>query len=198
MDIDKICDVLNKDGLVIIPTDTVYGISADATNKEMAKKVNEAKRRKENKPLNILVSDKEMLKKYTKNISELEKQIMAKFMPGKLTMLFLKNDLISEEITANSPYVAIRIPDYEDLRCLIKKFGKPIISTSANITGSDVVSNLNNLENELKEKIDYICDIGELQTTPSTLIKVENNEIIILREGIIGSEIRKEFKNSSS
>ncbi len=189
----ELIDVLKKGGLVIIPTDTVYGISADATIKGRAKKVNKAKKRIEAKPLNILVSDKEMLKKYVQDITPLEEEIITKLTPSKMTILFRKNNLISDEVTANSPFIAIRIPDNENLRQFIAHYGKPLISTSANITGSDVVSSLDTLEDELKNSIDYIYDAGALNTTPSTLIKVENEKIKILREGIMGEELRKEF-----
>ena len=192
---EEILKTLEEGKLIIIPTDTVYGISCDATNIEAIKKVNEAKKRKETKPLLILVSDIEMLKKYTQDITPLEEKLMHKYMPGKLTMLFKKNDLLSDELTAGSPYIAIRIPEFEELLALIKKFNKPIVSTSANITGSDVVASLENLENDLKEKIDYIYDIGILNTTPSTLLKVEKEKIIILREGELANKIKEEFKS---
>ncbi len=191
---EEILKTLEDGKLIIIPTDTVYGISCDATNTKAIKKVNEAKERKDAKPLLILVSDEEMLKKYTKDITPLEEEVMHKFMPGKLTMLFKKNELLSDELTAGSPYIAIRIPDYKELLELIKKFNKPIISTSANITGSDVVASLDNLESKLKEKIAYIYDIGTLNTNPSTLLKVEDEKIIILREGEVANKIKSEFK----
>ena len=190
----EILKTLEEGKLIIIPTDTVYGISCDATNIKAIKKVNEAKERETSKPLLILVSDEEMLKKYTKDITPLENEIMHKFMHGKLTMLFKKNELLSDELTAGSPYIAIRIPDYPELLELIKRFNKPIVSTSANITGSDVVASLDNLESKLKEKIAYIYDIGTLNTTPSTLLKVEDEKIIILREGEIANKIKNEFK----
>ena len=195
MNNDKILKTLEAGKLIIIPTDTVYGISCDATNIEAIKKVNEAKKRTEAKPLLILVSDIEMLKKYTQDITPLEEKLIHKYMPGKLTMLFKKNNLLSDELTASSPYIAIRIPDYPELLELIKKFNKPLVSTSANITGSDVVGSLDNLESDLKEKIDYIYDKGLLNTTPSTLLKVENEKIIILREGELANKIKEEFKN---
>ena len=191
---EEILKTLEDGKLIIIPTDTVYGISCDATNTKAIKKVNEAKERKDAKPLLILVSDEEMLKKYTKDITPFEEEVMHKFMPGKLTMLFKKNELLSDELTAGSPYIAIRIPDYKELLELIKKFNKPIISTSANITGSDVVASLDNLESKLKEKIAYIYDIGTLNTNPSTLLKVEDEKIIILREGEVANKIKSEFK----
>lgn len=193
--IEELIATLKKGGLVIIPTDTVYGISADATIKGCAKKVNDAKKRIDAKPLNILVSDQEMLKKYVQEITPLEEEIISKLTPSKMTILFRKNSLINDEVTANSPFIAIRIPDNENLCRFIASYGKPLISTSANITGSDVVSNLDTLEDELKNSIDYIYDAGTLNTTPSTLIKVENEKIKILREGIMGKELRKEFSN---
>ena len=178
-----------------MPTDTTYGISADATNKKVAKKIQQIKMRETAKPLSILVSDKEMLQKYVEFITPLENQMIDKFTPGKLSILFKKNDLVDNSITANSEFVSIRIPDNEMIRAFIKKFGKPIISTSANITGKEIISEVDELEENIKNNVDYIWNIGKLPTIPSTIIKVENEKIKFLRNGELTNQIKESFKN---
>ena len=188
----KILEVLNNGELVILPTDTVYGIHADATSFDAIRKVDEAKH--SNKPHLMLVSSISMLEEYTKEINDLQRKIIDKYWPNTLTILFKKNDKISDELTKGSEYVGIRMPNNEFLLNLINEFNKPLLSTSANITNMDVITNTSLIEEELKNKISYIYDIGTLGTTASTLIKVENNKIIFLREGDLSKQIKEDFK----
>ena len=111
MNIDKICEVINKRGLVITPTDTVYGIMADAIDEDAIKKVYDIKKRGYNKPLIILVDSFEMLSQYTEEISEMERKLMDRFWPGLVTFILKKNDKISDLITAGNDTVGVRIPD---------------------------------------------------------------------------------------
>ena len=191
---DELIKILKEGKIAIIPTDTTYGIVGDATNDEAVKKIFQVKKRDLSKAMPILVSDKEMLKRYVTNISELEQEIIDKYTPGKLSILLPKNDQVSKYVSPN-PYVAIRIPDNEFLKELLTKLDRPIVATSANISGIDVISSLDELEHELKNEIDYIYDGGKLTTVPSTLIKIENEKITILREGEIANKIKKEFAN---
>ena len=195
MDKDKLLNVLKNGGIAIIPTDTTYGIVCDALNEEAVKKVYYAKKRDFNKPLIILVSDIEMLKKYTKDLNDLEIKIIEKYMPNKLSMLLKKNDLISDLVIASSNLVGIRIPDSKELRDFISILNSPIVASSANISGSDIVTNLDNLEEELKSKIDYIYNGGIIDSVASTIIKVENNKIKFIREGILTNQIKEDFKD---
>lgn len=192
MDVEKIVKEIKKGNLVIIPTDTVYGISADMNNEKAIEKVFEAKKRDKNKPLILLVSNLEMLKKYVKKISPLEEKIIKKYMPGRLTMLFLKNEEVSDLVTAGSFFVGIRIPDDLNLIKIINKVGNPIISTSANISGENTVTNVKNIDKKLLKYVSYVEDAGIIESFPSTVIKVEDDEIIILRKGDIALKIVKD------
>ena len=188
---DELISVLNKGELAILPSDTVYGIFADATNINAIKRVDEAKH--SNKPHLILVSSFDMLKEYVSEINDLQKKIMEKYWPNTLTILFKKNDKISDELTKGSEYIAIRIPNNKFLLKLIDKINKPLISTSANITNKKVITNISLIEEELKNKVSYIFDGGELNDVASTIIKVENDKIIFIREGNLSSVVRKDF-----
>ena len=136
-----------------------------------------------------------MLKKYTKNISDLELEVINKYWPNKLTILFEKNDLLSDELTASSPYVGVRMPNNKLLLDIMNKYNKPLLSTSANIHSKDVITKISLLENEMRDSVSYIYDAGELSTTASTLIKIENGKIKILREGELASQILKDFES---
>lgn len=194
-EINKIIDVLSKGEIAILPTDTVYGLTGDATSLKAIKLANDIKKREKPQPLLILVSNIDMLKKYTKNISDLELEVINKYWPNKLTILFEKNDLLSDELTASSPYVGVRMPNNKLLLDIMNKYNKPLLSTSANIHSKDVITKISLLENEMRDSVSYIYDAGELSTTASTLIKIENGKIKILREGELASQILKDFES---
>lgn len=194
-EINKIIDVLSKGEIAILPTDTVYGLTGDATSLKAIKLANDIKKREKPQPLLILVSNIDMLKKYTKNISDLELEVINKYWPNKLTILFEKNDLLSDELTASSPYVGVRMPNNKLLLDIMNKYNKPLLSTSANIHSKDVITKISLLEDEMRDSVSYIYDAGELSTTASTLIKIENGKIKILREGELASQILKDFES---
>ena len=194
-EINKIIDVLSKGEIAILPTDTVYGLTGDATSLKAIKLANDIKKREKSQPLLILVSSIDMLKKYTKNISDLELEVINKYWPNKLTVLFEKNDLLSDELTASSPYVGVRMPDNKLLLDIMNKYNKPLLSTRANIHSKDVITKISLLEDEMRDSVSYIYDAGELSTTASTLIKIENGKIKILREGELASQILKDFES---
>ncbi len=193
MNKEKIINDINAGKIIIMPTDTTYGIVCDATNLEAVRSVFLAKKRDFNKPLIILVSDYDMLEKYTFVSDELTKEVILKYLPGPLSILLKKKNLIDDLVTANSPFVAVRIPDDYFLRDIIKQTNKPIIATSANISGNDIITDVKKIEKELLENIDNVYDGGILKSTPSTLIKIENNHIIILREGLLSKKIKKDY-----
>lgn len=193
MNIQKIVTELQRGNLVITPTDTIYGILADAMNESAIQKVYACKNRNKHKALILLVCNIEMLQEYTQNISDLEREIISKYLPGRLTILLHKNSKISAEITGGSDLVGIRIPDHQELVKIIKHIGNPIISTSANISGQKSISSPKELEPRLLRNIAYIEDGGSIDYEPSSLIKIEDNEIIVLREGNVARQIAQDY-----
>ncbi|MDO5394044.1 MAG: L-threonylcarbamoyladenylate synthase [Mycoplasmatota bacterium] len=189
MNVSKICEVLENGGLVVTPTDTVYGIMGDALNLEAVKKVYEAKHRAYNKPLILLMDSYEMIKEYTLDISEEEDRIMREFFPGLLTIILKKNNKIDDLISGGMDTVGIRIPGNEDLIRIIKKLGRPIFSTSANISDEEVITSIDKLDRRLLKYIDYVEDGGEIVAASSTIVKVDNKEMKILRSGILADKV---------
>jgi L-threonylcarbamoyladenylate synthase len=184
-----------KDGKIIItPTDTIYGIMADACNDDAVQKVYEAKKRGYDKPLLMLVNGLEMLEQYVLPLDDLTKSLIKDYWPGPLTILFKKNDNVSKYVT-NNEYVGIRYPDNDIIKEILDEFKKPVVSTSANISDSDVITEVSMVPDELLEKIDYVLDGGKLSNVSSTLIKIEDNKITILRDGILSDNIRNKFKD---
>lgn len=190
MDVERICNVLESGGLVITPTDTVYGVMGDALNDDVIKKVFEVKKRPYSKPLILLMDSIEMVCKYVSDISDIEEYVMNNFWPGLVTIILKKNDKVSNLITGGQNTVAIRIPDNHDLLEVIRRLGRPVISSSANITGSEVITNISMIEDELRNKIDYIEDGGEIVSLSSTIIEFIDNELVVLRDGVLADKIK--------
>ena len=184
---------LKKGGIIITPTDTVYGIMADATNDKAVKKVYEAKKRSFDKPLIVLVNSVEMLNDYVLEIDDITKRIIDKYWPGPLTILFKKNNRLSKYVS-NNDYIGIRYPNNEIIIDILNEFNKPVVSTSANISNNEVVTEVSMIPGELLEKVDFVLDGGNLSNESSTIIKVEDGKIEILREGSLKEKIIKEFK----
>ncbi len=187
----ELVELFESGKIAILPSDTVYGIFADATNVEAIKRVDEAKG--SNKPHLMVVSSIEMLKEYVSEIDDLQEKIIKEYWPNTLTILFKKNSKVSDELTKGSPFVGVRMPNNKFLLELLNEYKKPLLSSSANITNEKVITNVKMLDDRLKSKIDYIYDAGDLSDIASTLIKVENNKIIFLREGILANRIKEDF-----
>ncbi len=179
MDVNSLVNILNNGGIAVIPTDTVYGLVGDATSENVIKKIFEIKQREYTKPLLILISNFDMLKKYVKNISPLELEIINKFWPGPLTIIFQNKKNLSAILTANKSEIAIRMPNDERLLDLINKLDKPIIATSANIAHKKTITSIDLLEDKIKNNVDYIYDGGFLEDK--------------VRDGIISKDIKNYF-----
>ena len=193
MDIQRIVKEIEEGNLVITPTDTVYGIMAKALDLNVIRKVFEAKQRAKNKSLIVLVNGEEMLSKVAKNISLVHKELMSKYWPGKLTIIFDKNDDVPSELTGGLNTIAVRYPNHKELLEILKIVNEPLISTSANISNSDTITNTSMLDPELKKYIAYISDGGEVVAASSTIVTVIDNKVKILRDGDLSSDIRSSF-----
>ena len=189
--------IIKEGGIVIFPTETVYGIGTNGLNKEAIKKLYEVKQRPLNKPISLLVSNIKMVEQVAKNISKLEYKIMQNFFPGPLTIILEKKDIVPDILTANTNTVGIRMPSGEIARKLIEYAGIPIATPSANISGKPSGTNIKDIQKDFEGKVDYFIDNGESKIgTPSTIVKVINNEIHILREGsILKKQIDRIVKN---
>ena len=104
-----------------------------------------------------------------------------------------KNKKISNLITANGDYVGIRIPDNKELIEIISRFNRPVVSTSCNISDEEVITNISLLDDSLKSSVDYIYDGGDVNSLPSTIVKFDNDKLIILRDGKDSDRLKEMF-----
>ena len=181
--------IIKEGGIVIFPTETVYGIGTNGLDKEAIKKLYEVKQRPLNKPISLLVSNIEMVEQVAQNISKLEYKIMQNFFPGPLTIILEKKDIVPDILTANTNTVGIRMPSGEIARKLIEYAGVPIATPSANISGKPSGTNIKDIQKDFEGKVDCFIDNGESKLgIPSTIVRVINNEVHILRQGSISME----------
>jgi L-threonylcarbamoyladenylate synthase len=178
--------VMNKGGLIVYPTETCYGIGADATNMKSIEKIYEIKGRDPSKPISILVSNLEMIKKYgliTKKIEVLVK----KFMPGPLSIITRKIRPVSDP---NQKGISFRISSHPVALELVKLLKKPLTTTSANISGQPSIYDIKKVIETFQDKVDMIIDFGNLpRKEPSTCVDMtREGNVKIIREGSISSE----------
>ena len=194
MDIEKLVDILKNGGIAVIPTDTVYGIVCDALDEEAVDKIYQLKKRSYSKPMIVLMSDMDMVKKYTKSLSKLETKLFKTFSPGPLTVLVKKADSIPDVVNSGLPDLGVRIPDDKELQLLISKLGHPIVATSANVSSSETITRINMLEDSIKDNVDYIYNGGSIYRGASTIVREKDNMVEILRNGDLTENIIEEFK----
>lgn len=192
---NNIVNKIIKGGIGVIPTDTVYGLVCDALNIDSVDKIYKLKKRDYNKPLVILVSNIEMLKKCIKNLNDLELDIINKYWPGELTIVFKKSNYIPDIVAGGTDEIAIRMPNNKELVDLINSVDRPLVATSANVSSQDTITNINKLEDSIKDNIDFIIDGGTINNSASTIIKVIDNKIKIYREGNLAKEILNTYKD---
>lgn len=179
----EIVNVLDNDGLIIFPTDTVYGIACNAFSDKALHNLYKAKNRSYDKPINVLVDSISKIDLVVDNINALEKELINKYFPGNLTIIFNKKDNVSDILTANKKTVGVRIPDNEIALKILSSYPYPLAVTSANISGSITGTEIKDIIDDFKDKVDIYIDGGKLKDIPSTIVRVEDNKIKVLREG---------------
>jgi len=188
--LNEVADALKNGKLVVFPTDTVYGIGTNVYDGLACEKIYEAKDRPMYKPLCVLVSNTSMVDEMVEEISPLEQKLMDNFWPGPLTIKFKKKkNILPDIVSAGDEYVRVRFIGGGILHELIQVAGVPVVAPSANLSGSPTGTKIKNITEELDGRVDYILDYGDIESdVASTIIQVENGEIIILREGKITKE----------
>lgn len=188
-EIKQASEAIKQGKLVLFPTETVYGIGANALDENAVKKIYEAKGRASDNPLIAHISNLEMLKKLVKEVGDIEKKLIDAFWPGPLTIILNKTEIVPKIITAGLETVAIRMPSNEIARKLIEYSETPIAAPSANISGKPSGTLVEDILQELDGKVEYIIDGGKVDIgVESTVVRVIENKVHILRPGKITKE----------
>ena len=187
--LEIIASTIKEGGIIVFPTETVYAIGTNGMDENAIKKLYNIKQRPLDKPISLLVSDFDMIKNITKDITNIEMKIMNTFFPGPLTIILKKRNNIPDILSGNSETIGIRMPDNEIAKKIIEYSGVPIAAPSANISGKPSGIEMNTIINDLKNKVDYYIDGGKCKIgQASTIVKVVDDVPIILREGSISKK----------
>lgn len=182
-DIETIKNILNNDGIIAFPTDTVYGVGCVYDSEIGLNKIKKAKHRDDKKPLPMMVANIDLIKEVC-YVNEVANKLINKFMPGAFTIVLKKKEHISDNITNGFDTIAIRIPDHKISLEILKQINKPMLVTSAN--KSDTPSKFNSDE-VIKDIGDYLDGIilGQSDNSIASTIVQVTDEVKILREGLI-------------
>lgn len=185
--------IVRQGGLVAFPTETVYGLGADALNPKAAMKIYQAKGRPSDNPLIIHVADRDSVSKIVSHISNEAKLLMDRFWPGPMTLILPKSDCVPMETTGGLSTVAIRMPDHPIALALIKEAGGYVAAPSANTSGRPSPTKAEHVAEDLSGKIDGILDGGTVGIgIESTIVDVSGEIPMILRPGAITKEMLEE------
>lgn len=184
---EKTIETLQSGGLVVFPTDTVYGLLCDASNNEAVEKLISFKERPAGKPISIFVSDLEMAKKYVQIDEETVRRLQT-FLPGPYTLVLRTKHKLPQQLESENGTLAIRIPDNKRIIDLVKTFGKPLTATSANLAGRTPHYSLSSFHKQVSQGrvklINLMVDGGELpHHKPSTVIDFTTSDLKVLRMG---------------
>ena len=177
--ISEAIKVLADGGVVLYPTDTVYGLGANIFDNSAVKRVFKIKQRSLLKPLSILISDVEAIDLVAK-VSISQKEVINNYLPGPYTFILKKNPVVPRVVTSGSSYVGVRVPDNDIARSLASIF--PITTTSANVSDDEMLSTPDEILEQLDCDVDLVIDVGELKSKrASMIVDLSDNDIRIIR-----------------
>lgn len=183
---EEAAKTISNGGLIAFRTDTFYGLGADPLSRLAIRKLRQLKSREETKPILLLISDYDKVARFITKPSELFLSIASQHWPGPLTLVSNARPELSEELTAGSGTIGLRLPDDDDVRSLVRACGGALTATSANPSGGLPARTAKDVETYFATGIDLIIDGGEATVLqPSTVLDVSGDKPRIIREGAI-------------
>ena len=177
--------ILRSGGVILYPTDTVWGLGCDATNAQAVRRIYEIKQRAENKSLIILVNSVPMLERYVDNPPEVALQ-MAELSEKPMTVIYDRGRSLAEGVSSADGSVGVRVCSDPFCDALITGLRKPLVSTSANISGNSTPAIFDDISEEVKGAVDYVClwrQDDRSRSKPSSVIKVSGNGVVKIIRG---------------
>jgi L-threonylcarbamoyladenylate synthase len=182
-EVKNCANVLRKEGVILYPTDTIWGIGCDATNEQAVQKIFDIKKRPSSKSMIILVAEPHQVSFYAE-VPEVAKDLV-EFSEKPLTIIYPKAKGIAKALVAEDGTIAIRVVKDEFCKRLIDTIRKPLVSTSANVSGEPAPENFDDISGSIKASVDYVVNLRQHETgkrTPSRIMKIGiNGEIEIIR-----------------
>ena len=180
--VDRAVEVLKRDGVIVYPTDTIYGLGCDVTSKAAVERIRRIKGRDANKPMSFVCSDLVQVSRYG-HVSNFAHRILKRFLPGPYTFVLTATKETPRVFQSKQKTVGIRIPDHPVPLALVEQLGNPVVSTSANESDEEVVTNPADLEQIFGHRVDLIMECGTLPVLASSVISLVDDTVAILREG---------------
>jgi L-threonylcarbamoyladenylate synthase len=197
--IRTIAGVLSKNGVIVYPTETFYGLGASALSREALRKVFEIKKRPSSKGLPVLVSDLKMAEGLAAELPPAFYSLASRFWPGPLTLVVKAAPHLPPELVGQGRTVGIRFPAVPWLQALIRESRFALVTTSANISGQGEIASAEEVQRVFMEKVDLIVDGGQTPgSKPSTVIDLTGEKPVLVREGVIGIGALRGFVESRS
>ena len=192
--IKKAISILKKGGVVAYPTDTVYGLGACMTDTKAVDRIFQVKGRPKGMALPVLLADKAQIEAIVTSIPSSAQRLANKFFPGPLTIILPKSDVVPDIITGGGRTVAFRIPNHQVPLALIKGLGKPIVGTSANLSGYPSTLTAVEVQAQIGDKIDMVIDGGRCPGgIESTVVDLTGEKPVVRRQGAISIEKLKKI-----
>lgn len=180
--ISRAVQSLRDGGVIVYPTDTVYGIGCDITSKHAVERIIRMKGRDPKKPMSFVCSDLTHISRYAR-VSNSAYRILKRFLPGPYTFILEASHEVPKLLLTKQKTVGIRIPDNPVCSALVGELGSPILSTSANLSGAEPIGDPTEIQSTLGKQVDLILDMGVLSRIPSTVISLVEDDVRVLREG---------------
>lgn len=187
-------EILAKGGVIAYPTETFYGLGADATNEKAIEKIFAVKGRNFKNPISLIIDQAEDINHLVQDVPQTAQKLMAAFWPGALTIVFLAANNVSPLLTAGSGKIGLRVSSHPIALGIVQKLKRPITATSANLTGAPECTRASEVVEQIGDIIDAIVDLGDTPGTKgSTIIDVTCDPPVILREGAISRKVIEEY-----
>jgi L-threonylcarbamoyladenylate synthase len=176
--------IVSRGGVIAYPTETIYGLGADATNEQAIRRIFEIKGRNFSNPISVIIGRPDDVHPLVRTIPEAAQKLMDAFWPGPLTIVFEAADGISPLLTANTGRIGIRLSGHDGARRIARAAGKPLTATSANLSGAPECETPDQVLRQIGDRIDAVIDLGKTGgMTASTVIDVSGARPALLREG---------------
>ena len=187
-------EIIAGGGIVAYPTETFYGLGADATNEKAIEKIFAVKGRNFNNPISLIIGQADDIHPLVQDVPEAARKLMKTFWPGALTIVFLAANNVSPLLTAQSGKIGLRVSSHPGAQGIVQKLKRPLTATSANLTGAPECTRASEVAEQIGDKIDAIIDLGPTPgAAGSTIIDITCDPPVILREGVISRKTIEKY-----
>lgn len=181
-DIKKACEIMEAGGIILYPTDTIWGIGCDATNEAAVKKVYELKKRADHKAMLVLIDSTAKLDRYVEDVPDIAWDLI-ELADKPLTIIYSKAKNLASNLIGEDQSIGVRVTQEEFSKKLCERFRKPLVSTSANVSGQPSPANFAEISEDVKNGVDYIVNYRRDDTSkakPSSIIKLDSGGVITI------------------